>query len=163
MLSEIEQQALQALADRNGGVLHPQTVIDAARDPDSPLHRFFTWDVETAARERWVDQACQLIRKYRVDVTTRSFDVTVPAFIRDPESPRERNYISIGRLQTDEERARCAIVAEFHRAAAAVRRAKDVALALGLGREVSSLHRQIEELIGIAESKAHKRPPRSAH
>lgn len=57
----------QALADlANDGVIEPRRVVDAARDPDSPLHDCFTWD-DTVAGERYrLDQARRLIRVYVV-------------------------------------------------------------------------------------------------
>src|SRR5690349_24796471 len=115
MLDEHEQSALNSIAKRNGGVLSPEAVIAAARSEASPLHKFFTWDVQQAAQERWVDQACQLIRKFKVEVTIEPFTFKAPAFIRDPQDRVKRTYVSLGRLQSDEEHAREVVIAEFAR------------------------------------------------
>lgn len=53
---------LKRIAASNGGILQPRAVIDAAREPESPLHSQFEWD-DTKASESWrLHQARQLIR-----------------------------------------------------------------------------------------------------
>lgn len=53
---------LKRIALENGGVLKAEAVVQAARNPDSPLHESFTWDDDEAA-ERWrLHQARNLIR-----------------------------------------------------------------------------------------------------
>lgn len=47
---------------RRDGKIYPEDVVKAARDKGSPLHRYFTWDVQAAARARWLDEARELIR-----------------------------------------------------------------------------------------------------
>lgn len=42
--------------------LHPRAVWTSARDPKSPLHSRFTWNVRKAAEERWTEQARELIQ-----------------------------------------------------------------------------------------------------
>ncbi len=52
---------LQRLAHEHGGVLQPRVVVDAARSPESPLHKSFEWD-DTEAAEQWrLQQARKLI------------------------------------------------------------------------------------------------------
>jgi hypothetical protein len=59
--SEIASE-LERLTRQYGGTLKPQAVVDAARDPASPLHHSFTWD-NTEAAESWRrHQARMLIR-----------------------------------------------------------------------------------------------------
>lgn len=53
---------LHRLAQLNGGVLLPSTVVDAARDAASPLHGQFEWDDSEAAERYRLWQARQLIR-----------------------------------------------------------------------------------------------------
>ena len=166
MLNEQEQQALAAIAERNGGVILPQAVVEAARAKESPLHKHFTWNVRKAAEERWLDQASQLIRKFKVEITVRNFEVKVPAFVRDPKDRVHRRYVSLGRLQSDEEHAREVVIAEFSRAAEAVKRAKNLAAVLGMETEIEVLQNQIDKLIAFVESPKRvendrKRPRRS--
>lgn len=59
-------KALESIRKRSGGELTPQAVVDAARDPDHPLHRCFLWD-DTEAAERYRQaQARTLIYSVRV-------------------------------------------------------------------------------------------------
>jgi hypothetical protein len=58
--------ALQELASASGGALSPRAVVEAARDPDSPLHSEFEWDDSTAAEGFRLVQAGALIRRVRI-------------------------------------------------------------------------------------------------
>ncbi len=139
--------ALRAIADANAGALRPEDVVAAARDPASPLHQHFTWELGQAAAERWLDQARALIRTVRVRVTTTTFELHVPAYIRDPAQPtKSQGYIAIGKLATDEDLARQAVVAEFARASAALERARNVAAVLGMEAEVQRIYAEVIEL-----------------
>ena len=65
------------------GLLRPADVVEAARDPASPLHSHFEWD-DTAAAAKWrEEQARQLIRNVRIEVGT-SAPVSVRAFVSLP-------------------------------------------------------------------------------
>lgn len=143
--------AIQAIAERNGGCITPDMVVEAARNPASPLHEHFTWDIREAARERWREQARALIRAVRVEVTTTDFTYRVPVFVRDPVVPENiQGYVSLGRLRTDEELAREALVAEFARAAAVLARARAIAAALGLADEIEEVRERVLRLSGRA-------------
>lgn len=57
----------QLLAVRSEkGELTPQTVVDVARDPDSPLHSRFEWDDSVAGEAYRRQQAQELIRRAKV-------------------------------------------------------------------------------------------------
>ena len=56
---------LDAIQSANGGLIRAGDVVDFARaHPESALHGQFTWDVQKAARKRWLDEARQIIRVY---------------------------------------------------------------------------------------------------
>lgn len=141
------QQALRAMADANGGRLVPDRVVEAARNPENPMHGCFEWNDGAAAAAHRVNQARALIRSIRVEVIHKTFSMPAPAFVRDPGTGRAAGYISVGTLRSDSDLAREAAVAEFSRAAAALRRAKAVSLALGMADEVESLVSGVEQLI----------------
>lgn len=66
------QSLVQIQAKSEDGLLRAEAVVDTARHPDHPLHKYFTWD-DSAAAEQWrMMQARQLIRK--VLVTTPNGD-----------------------------------------------------------------------------------------
>jgi hypothetical protein len=59
--------ALKAIAASNNGLLQKSAVLDAARDPGSPLHEHFTWDQEEASAKWLLVEAGLLIRRVKVE------------------------------------------------------------------------------------------------
>ncbi len=53
---------LKRIAKSNGGLLQPESVVEAARPVTSPLHSRFNWDNSEAAHLYRIYQARQLIR-----------------------------------------------------------------------------------------------------
>jgi hypothetical protein len=51
------------------GAVTPRNIVDDARDPKSPLHRFFEWDNTAAAEAYRLSQAGDLMRRVQVYVT----------------------------------------------------------------------------------------------
>jgi hypothetical protein len=141
-----QRAALLALADARQGRVTPYDIVDAARDPDSPLHSAFTWDDAEAAHQHRLDQARYLIRRIHVDITVGNRLIRIPAFVRDPAMDvRVPGYVHLSRLRSDEENARDAVLAAFARAARSLQHARDLATVLGIERDVDEL------LVSIAE------------
>lgn len=59
---DLVAQELRRLADKAGGLLLPEKVVEAARPTNSPLHSRFEWDDSEAAQAYRIWQARQLIR-----------------------------------------------------------------------------------------------------
>lgn len=75
-------EALKAIAARDGGLLRPAAVVEAARPKSSPLHGAFCWDDTKAAELYRLDQAQRLIRSFRIVVEDdRGKEAEVPVFI----------------------------------------------------------------------------------
>ena len=74
---------LQNLALANGGLLHPQAVVAAASNTDSPLHAYFEWDDTQAARQFREEQARGLIRSVKIEMQA-SEPVIIRAFVSLP-------------------------------------------------------------------------------
>lgn len=55
-------EALRAIAAKNGGVLLPEKVVDAARAKGHPLHGSFEWDDSVAGELYRIYQARNIIR-----------------------------------------------------------------------------------------------------
>lgn len=53
---------LKRIANKNGGLLQPETVVESARPASSPLHSRFEWDNTVAGQQYRIWQARQLIR-----------------------------------------------------------------------------------------------------
>lgn len=66
---------LRKLYKRGKRSLRPARVVAAARDPDSPLHKFFCWDDSKAAAEFRLIQARQLIARVRLTIPAGSGEV----------------------------------------------------------------------------------------
>lgn len=143
---------INEIAARNSGRIRPDDVVADARDPSSPLHERFEWDVEKAAQAHWLDTARELIRAVRVTITTDTTIVSSVAYVRDPTMESdEQGYVSVASLRDDQDLAREAIVYEFARAAGALRRAREVAAALNMQKEVESLISRVERVKAKAE------------
>lgn len=152
---ELLKAALEECRDANG-VITPDAVVAAAKDPDSPLHEFFDWDVESAAQKHWLDTARSLIRRVRVVVTNETVTFQVPAYIRNPDAASdEQGYVSIQSLRTDEDRAREVIVREFALVAGALARAKAIAAYLELTEEIEELQLKIQRLSAAVQTAQH--------
>lgn len=74
-------EALKEIARRDGGLLRPAAVVDAARDEKSPLHGAFEWDDTEAAQKYRLLQAQSLIRSFKVEIERNGQTHTVPVFI----------------------------------------------------------------------------------
>ena len=64
-------ELLLELAERNGGELTPEKVLETARDKNSGLHHLFEWDNEKASEQYRIWQASALIRRIRVTVAAQ--------------------------------------------------------------------------------------------
>lgn len=56
------QLELRDLARQNKGLIMPRDVVDRARDKESALHSWFTWDDSEAAEKHRLYEARQLLR-----------------------------------------------------------------------------------------------------
>lgn len=142
---------LENLAAKHNGLLTPEAVVADAKDPTSPLHEHFEWNVKKAAMSHWIDTARMLIRSVRVIVTTERSVLSTVAYVRDPSLPSgEQGYRAITSIRTDKDKARETVIAEFGRAESVLRRAKEIAEALDMEDDVE----QIIEMVGAATEKA---------
>lgn len=139
------RERINQLAAALDGRITPEHVYRDACDPSSPLHACFEWDVNAAAHQHWLDTARRLIRSVRIVIKEERAVIRSVAYVRDPAQPSDRQgYVSVETLRTDEDMSREALVYEFTRAAAALRRARGIAAALSLREELDVMLEQIE-------------------
>lgn len=113
------QSALLDLARRDGSIT-PESVVEAATDPASPLHNHFTWDDTEAARRYRLVEAGHLIRRYRIVVETApDRKVKVRAFSSVPVGD-DLGYVPTVEAMADPER-REFVVQQAMREVAALR------------------------------------------
>jgi hypothetical protein len=146
MTNEVTHE-LNRLAKQHKGHLTPEAVIEAAKDPDSPLHGEFTWDDEQAAYRYRLVQASALIRGATLIVKTGETRTILPAFVRDPDKPHhEQGYITTIKAKSDEETVHAVLTEEFARAASILARAKKLAAYFGMENDVAEVEEQIHRL-----------------
>ena len=79
-LAALREEMQSLVAD---GTLLPEVVVEAARNPNSLLHGYFTWDDGEAAEQFRLQEARALIRRVKVQVIRSDNAVVyVPSFTR---------------------------------------------------------------------------------
>jgi EAL domain-containing protein (putative c-di-GMP-specific phosphodiesterase class I) len=94
-------EALKQIAARDGGLLRPAAVVEAARDEDSPLHDAFCWDDTEAAKRYRILQAQKLIRSFRVVVEDQETPVFVNLSVDRVGDSEENPYRLVETLRDD--------------------------------------------------------------
>jgi hypothetical protein len=143
-------ERIRELYDLNNGTVTPDMVIEDAKNPDSPLHGEFNWNVDEVAMQAWRDKARRLIRRVKVVIETE--DIVFHGrgrreFISDPGKDKgTQGYISRADLRTDRERAYDALRAEIRRIESAIERVREVAEDIGLDDEIEIISQSIVQL-----------------
>lgn len=134
---------LERIRGKARGVLTPEDVVKDARSESSPLHGHFTWDDSQAAHMQRLHEARVLIRSVRVEVTTTSFGVATPFYVRDVTQPSgKQGYSAIAEVRDDATVAADTLTYEFDRVIACLERSVNVASGLNLRDRVRDLLRQ---------------------
>jgi hypothetical protein len=146
-----EKQAIISLESKQGK-LTPQQVLEAARDEESPLHRFFEWDDSTAAEAYRVEQARDLIKKVKVIIQYEETEIKLPRYMRDIEMESdEQGYINVGKIR--QKSVGDTLVNELGGAAALLKRAyafsiaKTEQLPAGVSEEIETLIQMTNDII----------------
>lgn len=138
---------LKKLADLGGGRLTPDSVVEDAKSPRSPLHDWFEWDDTEAAHQWRLTQARELIRSVRVEVQTEHRTVSTVRYVRDPNAGNdEQGYVEVARLRKESDLAREALRREIIAANALLDRVQELSVALGLEGEVSEIRESFNRL-----------------
>ena len=130
------------------GRLVPTAVVEAAADPDSPLHNYFTWDNDEAAKAYRLEQARRLIRSIRVVIVEEDVRIVTPKYVRDvSREPSEQGYIAVREVVRDPEMQRPTMLYYFHAAEGALKRAASTAEALGYGDDCKAALAAVQKLL----------------
>jgi|SRR5580765_5663972 len=125
--------------ERQGRTTAEDVLADAKR-AESPLHDLYDWDVTTAAEAHWLDRTRAIIRLVKVVVHTEHQTIRLPRYVRDPARPsHEQGYASVETLRLETALAHRALVTELERVTSSLRRARHIAVGLGLEDDVDDL------------------------
>lgn len=131
---------LKMIEASHGGVLRASDVVADAKNPDSPLHELFDWDVERSAERHWIERARQIITSVKVVIKHDRTAVSAVYYVRDPNiEAGKQGYVSITSVSQDKEKAREVAAREFASAMSALHRARSVAMALGISPELDDV------------------------
>jgi len=96
---------LEKLSDKSGGRISPEVVLNAAIPKNSPIHDFFEWDDNIAARQWRLQQSRYLIRSIEVEIIRKGKSIIERKFfnVNDIEDGRERLYIDVDVMEGNPE------------------------------------------------------------
>lgn len=156
-LKAIEER-LSLIASKNEGSLTPEDVVNDAKYDNSPLHKFFEWDDGEAAAKYRLEQARQLIRSVRVNVTVKEAVFSVVKYVRNPDlksGPQgEQGYLETSRIKKKSDMAREVMMDEIVRLNSITERVESLAAALGLINELDALKQSVFQLSNKLEEVA---------
>lgn len=119
--------ALRALEDEKGN-LDPKAVVEAARDPNHPLHEDFEWDNDHAAEQHRLQQARNLIRAIPIEFSISTRYIAAPVYTHNPALPGHvPGYVRTMSIRTEEDRVRESLNQEFSRLESLIRRIRGFA------------------------------------
>ena len=154
-LTDEQIARIEHLTDMAGEKLSAHMLVEDARDPDSPLHELFEWDLEIAAMRHWLERARQIIRTVtvRYELTTYSREVTSVAYVRDPAAEHnEQGYVRIESVRTDKQAGAAVGCEEMKRIASGLRRCSGIFKALSTDEEMASFSQHVERLLSDTNS-----------
>jgi hypothetical protein len=140
------------------GNLTPDSVVETAKDPKSPLHKEFTWDLKAAALMTWRSQARALISQFHITVTVHRKEYRIQEFVEAPNKAEgEQGYIAFTRIKTNKELAKDFLQRELGIASSYVEKTRDYARALGLESRIT---RVVEDLASVRIEAEKRATPR---
>jgi hypothetical protein len=151
-LTRAQIAAIRSLENRRGQ-LTPRQVVAAAKNPRSPLHSLFDWDIQQAAEHWWLHRARVVIGAVTIQVQTREVTYKASAYMVDTAVDGQ-GYRSVAALKTDVAQARESLIYTLEMAAGHLRRSFDLAAPLGLSNEIDQLLHDIASVQRVITTKA---------
>lgn len=167
MISQDKADFIRSLADADGHI-EPSVVVAEARDPKCILHDEFQWGLQDAATAHWIDTAKRLIRFVKVEVTIEDRVFRSVRYVADPaREQKSKRFVDLTIAGRSRAMAREILQAEMERVISAIRRAREIALVLGLDRELDELLADVNRIRAKAKAprkrakKLRRKPKRS--
>lgn len=130
---KIIASALKELCDETPEKrLEPKRVVDAARDPSHPLHKYFEWDDSVAAEQHREYQARRLIQGVSLYIEYEERTIRAPFYVRDQRVESEEQGYAPIQMFTSGSIATQILEREIARVESALERARGAAIALGV-------------------------------
>lgn len=127
-------------------------ILADAKNPTSPIHELYDWDVQKAAEAHWMDRTREIVRLVKVVVHLTTHTIKLPRYLQDPDKePGAQGYMTVDALRLEPTMARRALRAEFDRVTSSLKRARLISIGLGLEDEVDGLLATVSGLRSIIE------------
>ena len=126
--------------------LTPDNVIAEAKDPSSPLHSQFTWDLSEAALLTWRQQARTLISSFVITETVDRKTYTIQQFVEPCKSGKEQGYIGFLEIKSSKTLAAEFMERELGIAKTYVSKTMNYAKVLGMEEKVAKVARDLDRL-----------------
>ena len=112
--AQIVGDRIEEIRQKNNGIVTPEAIVEDAKDPESPLHDEFEWDVEKAAYRHWKARA-RSMTNHIVVVRIQSEDAEEgkPAFISVEVTQYQRGYVTLDQVVSNQDWREYAIEACF--------------------------------------------------
>jgi hypothetical protein len=150
---ELKQAAIaeiERIATAHGGRFTADQVVDAAKDPSSPLHEYFEWSDDVAAHRYRLSQARALVQQCKIEAKVAKRKVAIRQYVRDPEvDSTVQGYVAITAVRKEQDLALEVVTREFMAIGSALKRARRLASYFGLEGELD----EIEVAVGAAKSR----------
>lgn len=164
-MDKAKEEAIHAVLTQleKQGRLTPDHTIEAARNPKSPLHGEFTWDLKAAAMITWRSQARALISHFEINVVVHKQEYRIQEFVEAPgKMGREQGYVAFTRIKDKKQLAREFFDRELGIASSYVAKTKDYAKVLGLDSRVEKV---VEDIASLRKDAQKRRvsPQRARH
>lgn len=148
------ERRLAELAERDGGRVTPEAVVEDAKDKASPFHaKIYRDSDKEAAYQHRLELARQIIRSVRVNVMVDKRSISVVGYVHDPSSS-ESGYVPTVSLVNERERAVEVVLREFARVEAIITRSREIADVLGLRVELEGMLANLHSFIEAARKAA---------
>ncbi len=101
-MNELVFKELEKIRHKSGGVLHPEDVIERAKDKENVLYKYFDWDDNQAAHKYRLEQARHLIRVSVRMLVTDEEPIMIRAFVNlSDERHKDGGYRSTTDVMAD--------------------------------------------------------------
>jgi len=141
------EEVINYLAANNHGEVTPQMVVEEARNPDSPLHSEFEWDIEAAAEKYWIEQARKIIRSVRITYRVEKSQYSTIGYVRDPDKDKKQaGYVSVKKVRSDKQRAHDIVTSELFRARNALERADSLSHYFKIKEDILKIIKMIDNI-----------------